>query len=77
MNSLYEKAESSILDNKGLESGCEKYSTLKEAEARFILRQIVSGLQAIRLQKVMHRDLKPANIFIDNVFIPIFIVLIN
>ena len=34
MNSLYEKAESSILDNKGLESGCEKYSTLKEAEAR-------------------------------------------
>ena len=38
---------------------------LYESEARIILRQIVDGLQAIRLKKVVHRDLKLANILLN------------
>ena len=38
---------------------------LQESDARVILRQIVKGLQAIRVKKVMHRDLKLPNILLN------------
>lgn len=38
---------------------------LKENEARFVLRQIVSGLGAIKDKQIMHRDLKLPNVMIN------------
>ena len=38
---------------------------LKENEARFILRQIVFGLGAIKDKHIMHRDLKLPNVMIN------------
>jgi hormonally upregulated Neu-associated kinase len=38
--------------------------SLKEKEARIILRQIILGVTAIKSYNVMHRDLKLANIIL-------------
>ena len=37
---------------------------LSEPEAKFIIRQIISGLKELRVNNVMHRDLKLANILV-------------
>ena len=38
---------------------------LPELDARLILKQLVSGLLAIRAQNVIHRDLKLSNVLMN------------
>lgn len=40
--------------------------TLSEKKTRYIMRQILEGLQHIHSHGIVHRDLKPENILLDD-----------
>lgn len=40
--------------------------TLSEKKTKYIMRQILEGLQHIHTQGIVHRDLKPENILLDD-----------
>ncbi|GAB5367925.1 hypothetical protein AAMO2058_001273900 [Amorphochlora amoebiformis] len=43
----------------------KKHGPIPEKNCRSILRQLASGLECLRENKLMHRDLKPANLLIE------------
>lgn len=40
--------------------------TLSEKKTRYIMRQVLEGLEHIHSRNVVHRDLKPENILLDD-----------
>ena len=53
-----------------LQTLLEQRKTLKQEEARLIIRQIAKGLRDIQKKEIIHRDLKPANILLHFPFVP-------
>ena len=43
----------------------ESSQTLKESEAKYVIREIVQGLDYLSSNLIMHRDIKPDNIMVS------------
>ena len=47
-----------------LETLLRERGTLKQDEARIVMRQLVKGLRDLQILKIVHRDLKLANVLL-------------
>lgn len=55
-----------LLEGGDLRRYMRKYNTFNEAQARFIVACIISGLECLHLYNIVHRDIKPENILMDS-----------
>lgn len=57
-----------IAENGTLDKIMKKHGPIEKDYARYVLGQIILGLEAMHKEDWAHRDLKPANILVDEKF---------